>query len=111
MKLAARISRFTFVLGACFLAPFSYATEALLVYQGKNLWVAEADNVPLRQVLNAAKKGRGAFTIILPSADKPLSLQRLGILTQLLEKQRGGKTVVLTEGAGNTPMNSLNLRW
>ncbi len=88
----------------------AHAGEATLTYQGTNQWVAEADNAPLRQILKAAK-GREAFTITLPKTNRALSVQRLTILTQLMEKQRNGQPVTLTETGGSTAANTIKVKW
>jgi hypothetical protein len=97
-------------LGLVLLPLGTWAGEVTLPYLGTNQWVAEADNAPLRQLLGAAKRGSSNFTVVLPKAERRLSQARLEVLITLLGKQHG-QAITLTEARGQTPANTLKVRW
>lgn len=78
------------------LAPWAQAEEVVLNYQKQNHWVAQADIQPLRQLLTEAKKSKARhFHVKLPAENRDLSLSRLFILRDVLE--RSLKTGIILE--------------
>ena len=85
------------------------AAAVTLTYQQSNKWVAQADNTPLLQLMAAAKKGQTHFTATLPKTNRPLSLQRLLILKDILARE-AGQPVVIEESSQTTKPNTLIIK-
>jgi hypothetical protein len=89
--------------------PAFAADGVTLIYKGANRWVAPADNAPLHKLQAAAKQGQSHFAVRLPTADRPLSTQRLEIIRDLLAKQN--PQGVLLEESDDGPTPAPNTLW
>lgn len=87
------------------------AQAETLVYQGSNKWVAPADNAPLRSLTAKARAGKTSFTVTLPEGNRALSVARLEVLSDILDKAApAGKGVVMTEaGSGVAGANTIEV--
>lgn len=64
------------------------ADKFILVYQKSNEWVAQNDAEPLREMINVAKSGKHThFKVILPPSKRELSVKRLIVIRDILERQ------------------------
>jgi hypothetical protein len=95
------------VLLAALAAPAA-ALEVVLVYQGETHGVAPADNKPLIRLLAEAKKGVRRYTVLLPTENRALAVERLDVLSGLLAREAKG-SVVMVEGTGKAKANTLKV--
>jgi hypothetical protein len=64
------------------------ADKFILTYQSKNQWVSQNEAEPLRDLIKAAKSGKHThFKVILPPSKRDLSVNRLIVLRDILERQ------------------------
>jgi len=77
-----------------------------LTYKAENKWVAAEDNAPLLTLMKAAKSGQTHFTAGLPATNRPLSIQRLLILRDILTRE-AAKPVIIEESAPSPKANTL----
>lgn len=82
------------------------AGAATLTYQAENKWVAAEDNAPLLTLMKAAKGGQTQFLVGIPSENRPLSIQRLLIIRDILARE-AGKPVLIEETAPAPKPNTL----
>jgi len=82
------------------------AQAATLTYQNSNKWVATEDNKPLLTLMQSAKSGQTRYSVRLPQANRPLSLQRLLILKDILTRE-AAKPVILEETTPAAKPNTL----
>jgi hypothetical protein len=95
-----------------FLAQTTQAEEAksyTLTYQNQNKWVSQADNAPLRALVDEAKaKKVRVFHVFFPSQKRELAVARLKILRDILTRSLA-EGVVLVEVEGTAEANTLRL--
>jgi hypothetical protein len=72
----------------CFSDMASAAEKFILVYKNNNQWVAKEDAEPLRKMIQVAKSGKHThFKAILPPSKRDLSIKRLVVIRDILERQ------------------------
>ncbi len=79
---------------------------ATLIYQAENKWVAAEDNAPLLALMKSAKNGQSQFMVGIPAENRPLSIQRLLIIRDILARE-AGKPVLIEEAAPAPKANTL----
>ncbi len=87
----------------------SPALAATLTYKNQNKWVAPEDNKPLLTLMQTAKSGQTRFTVQLPASNRPLSLQRLLILKDILTRE-SGNPIILEETTPAAKPNTLIIK-
>lgn len=78
------------VLFATGFAPTAHAAAKdvfVLTYKGDNKWVAPEDNKPLTLLLKLARTGTLRFSAKLPAERRPLAIERLQVLQDLLARE------------------------
>lgn len=81
-----------------------------LTYKGTQRWVAQADAAPLRALSKTARTLKtNRFTVILPSQNRELAVERLLVVRDILSTNLKTQ-VVLEEIAGETPANTLTVQ-
>lgn len=93
MMLITKTKIYTFIittiLVGTFLASSAIAADKfIMAYKGKNEWVSQDDAEPLRELIKVAKSGKHThFKVILPPSKRDLSVNRLIVLRDILERQ------------------------
>ena len=82
------------------------AHAVTLTYQNENKWVSTEDNAPLLALMKAAKGGQSQFMVGIPADNRPLSIQRLLIVRDILARE-AGKPVLIEESAPAPKANTL----
>lgn len=82
------------------------ANSFVLPYRAQNEWVAVGDNASLQELVKLAKKGQNKFYAVLPAENRQLSVNRLVILMEILNKYAKG-AVNITEVSGKAKANTL----
>lgn len=103
MKLKFLVATFilTAWVGSAFASPYS------LIYQKENRWVAIDDANGLRSLLRDAKKEKiYSFNVKLPTTNRDVTVERLIVLRDILEKQLG-KAVTIEEIDGDVKNNEI----
>ncbi len=94
--------------GFVFLVSSSFAESYTLTYQKENRWVAQKDKEPLRALLQTSKKNKTFhFMVTLPKEKRPLSIERLNILRDILLGSLNVPHLIIEEVPGTTPHNTL----
>lgn len=90
-----------------FISASAFSAEYILPYKKENHWVAKEDASMLRQLIKTAKSKKiKHFYVQLPEEKRDVSIQRLLILRDILEKQvKSG--IILEEIDGTNKANSL----
>lgn len=85
----------------------AFAKDYTLVYQKQNRWVAKEDASGLRSLLKEARDSkRTGFLVQLPPKNRDVTIERLMVLRDILEKQVG-KAVTIEEIDGETEDNRI----
>lgn len=76
-------------------ATTSFAKAYTLPYENENRWVAKQDAAELRELVRTAKsEGINHFYVQLPESDRTVSLERLMVLRDILERQVKGRIII-----------------
>ncbi|TKW61236.1 MAG: hypothetical protein DI628_00995 [Blastochloris viridis] len=100
-----RAITFALILGLAVLT-VQPAGAVTLTYQNENKWVSTEDNAPLLALMKSAKGGQSQFMVSIPADNRPLSIQRLLIVRDILARE-AGKPVLIEESAPAPKANTL----
>ena len=99
---------FTFLIAAFACLPaFAADGEFALNYRKKNRWVAQDDIKSLRTLLSESKKkGVNHFFVRIPEDNRGLTIERLVVLRDILEKSLK-QSIVIEEVPGDAKSNQI----
>lgn len=99
----------TIIAGVAFTPSANAVEKFILTYQKQNEWVAQQDAEPLRNLIALAKKGKHTnFKVILPPSKRKLSINRLVVLRDILERQLK-QSFIIEEVKGTANANTIIL--
>ena len=82
----------------------AHAKEYVLPYKKENRWVATEDATDLRNLLSEAREKKlGHYYVQLPAEKRDISIERLMVLRDILEKQVKTGIIIEEVTEGTTP--------